>query len=162
MKKMFVTTGTQFPFERLIHEVDRWAGQQSNVEVTAQTANSSLAFSNIKTVKFLAPKEYASLTEEADVIVGHAGMGTIITGFEKRKPLILMARKFALGEHRNDHQQSTVEKFSDIEGVYIANDEQELLALLDRYQELIPANDSHSERRSALVNFISNIISEEC
>ena len=86
------------------------------------------------------------------------GWATIITGFEKNKPLILMARKFKYGEHRNDHQQSTANKFNGVKGVYIANNDNELRDLLSRINELESANDESSENRNNLINYLSNVI----
>ncbi|NRB81595.1 MAG: glycosyl transferase family 28 [Saccharospirillaceae bacterium] len=160
MKKtlIFVTTGTQFPFNRLVMQVNKWAKDEAKVSVIAQTANSDKTYGYIKSVEFLSPDEYDKYTSEAAVIVGHAGMGTIITGFEKNKPLILMARKFKYGEHRNDHQQSTINKFDNVPGVYIAKDEDDLMALLLRYEELLPARIENSKNRNNIINFLSSEI----
>tara|TARA_R110001632_G_scaffold205483_1_gene329211 strand:- start:91 stop:582 length:492 start_codon:yes stop_codon:yes gene_type:complete len=157
---VFVTTGTQLPFNRMIDIVDNWAAAQPNVDVIAQTANSTESYEHITTVDFLSPEKYDEYTTNAEVIIGHAGMGTIITGFEKNKPLILMARKFIHGEHRNDHQQSTVNKFDGIKGIYIANDENELNDLLLRYKELEPASDENINNRANLIGFLKNTIAE--
>jgi len=155
---VFVTTGTQLPFDRLITVVDNWASERTDINVVAQAATSEKLFNNVTTTDFLSPNEYDSYTSKADLIVGHAGMGTIITGIEKKKTLILMARKLKFSEHRNDHQQSTVEKFIDMKGVYIANDEKELLALLCRYEELDAPCDEHTENRDKLINYLSSFI----
>ncbi len=162
MKKafVFVTTGTQLPFKRMIDIVDNWAATEPNVNVIAQTANSTESYEHITTVDFLSPDKYEEYTTTADVIVGHAGMGTIITGFEKNKPVILMARKFIHGEHRNDHQQSTVNKFDGIKGIYTANDESELNDLLLRYKELECASDANIESRTTLIGYLKNVIAE--
>ncbi|MFC3121278.1 glycosyltransferase [Agaribacter flavus] len=155
---IFVTTGTQFPFDRLLNTVDKWAETAKNVKVVAQVAKTNSNFANMETHTFLSPKEYEKLVSEATLIIGHAGMGTIITGFEQRKPLVLMARKYSLQEHRNDHQQSTTDKFTGVEGVYVADNEQELTDLLGCYKSLKPAVGEKIENRRKLINFISNEI----
>lgn len=153
---IFVTTGTQFPFDRLVSQVDKWAEEKHDLEIVAQTAKSEISFNNIKTFDFLSPQEYSNYINKACLIIGHAGMGTIITGFEQKKPLILMARKFEYGEHRNDHQQSTVNKFVNTKGIYIANNEDELLSLLRNYKSLDYAEESNTENRKQLIRFLSN------
>ena len=157
-KLIFVTTGTQFPFDRLLSQINTWAATVPEINVIAQAANSTENFENITTVDFLSPAKYDEYTTNAEVIIGHAGMGTIITGFEKSKPLILMARKFQYGEHRNDHQQSTVNKFNGVKGVHIAHDDNELNSLLSRISELEPASNENSESRNNIINFLSNVI----
>ena len=37
-------------------------------------------------------------------------MGTILTGLDLGKPVVVVPRLAACGEHRNDHQLATVEK----------------------------------------------------
>lgn len=155
---IFVTTGTQFPFDRLVVQIDKWAGEQKGIKVVAQTAKSEKNFKNITTVDFLSPKQYLDYVERARVIIGHAGMGTIITGFEKKKPLILMARKLEFGEHRNDHQQSTVDKFVDTKGIYIANNPTQLFKLLNDFRNLDYAKESNTRNRDSLIDFISQEI----
>ena len=48
--------------------------------------------------------------DAAAAIVAHAGMGTILTALETGKRLLVMPRRAALGEHRNDHQLATVSR----------------------------------------------------
>ncbi|MGP1831949.1 glycosyltransferase [Shewanella frigidimarina] len=155
---IFVTTGTQLPFERLISQVDRWAGVNNNVNVVAQTANSKAKYYHLKSVDFLTPQEYDEYTSLADVIVGHAGMGTIITGIEKNKPTILMARKFEYGEHRNDHQNATVEKFKRTKGIYIAKNDTELNFFLDIHDKLQSAESVDIDNRTMLIEYLSSEI----
>ena len=56
----------------------------------------------------------ASGCEPRTAIVAHAGMGTILTALEIGKPLLVMPRRAALGEHRNDHQLATARRFADL------------------------------------------------
>ena len=45
---IFVVTGTQAPFDRLLHLIDNWSLKQDNYEVIAQTANSNVNFKNMQ------------------------------------------------------------------------------------------------------------------
>lgn len=155
---IFVTTGTQLPFDRLISQVNDWAFGDNSVQVVAQTAKSDKTYKNITTFDFLSPEEYEEYVNKAKVIIGHAGMGTVITGFENNKPLILMARKYEFGEHRNDHQQSTIDKFIDTKGIYVANDENQLAELLGKFETLEPAELNSFIRRDNLIKHLSNVI----
>ena len=66
-------------------------------------------------------------------------MGTILTALELGKPLLVMPRRAALGEHRNDHQLATVRRFAELGSVEVALDESELALKLD---DLAPAHRS--------------------
>ena len=100
---IFVTIGTQTPFDRLIKIIDNIA-LEINEPIIAQVYNSQYKAQNIQTIDFLSPKEFNDLFEKARLIISHAGMGTIITALLKCKPIIIYPRLASLGEHRNDHQ----------------------------------------------------------
>lgn len=86
---------------------------------------------HIRWTAFLTPSQSAECLDEADVIVSHAGTGTIIGALERRKPIIVVPRQTALGEHRNDHQVATARRFGARGLVVVAEDEQSLCAKLD-------------------------------
>lgn len=126
---IFVTIGTQLPFDRLIRIIDNLA-PQLNEEIIAQVYKCGFTPRNIKTVEFIAPDEFNSLFDKARLIVSHAGMGTILSALQKNKPIIVFPRIAALGEHRNEHQLATARKFKEMGTVNVAMDEEELTALL--------------------------------
>jgi UDP-N-acetylglucosamine transferase subunit ALG13 len=156
---IFVTTGTQFSFDRLVATVDTWAKINKDVEyILAQTWQTASDFKYIQTQDFLSPAEYSSALKKSSLLIGHAGMGTIITAHEQSLPLIIMPRKFSLGEHRNDHQLATVTKFEDTCGVYVANNVEEMHSLLDRRSELKKCGEYKPANRTKLINFLKNEI----
>lgn len=128
---IFVTVGEQLPFDRLIRTIDEWSGA-SKKEVFAQIGRSDYTPKYISYKAFLAPEEFKNKFIAAEIIVSHAGMGTIITASELGKPILVMPRQAALGEHRNDHQFSTAKRFSSLNYVTVAFDEAELKTRLDK------------------------------
>ncbi len=156
---IFVTTGTQFPFDRLLLSVQKWAEVNRGENIVAQTCSSNTSFEFMETKDFLSPSEYTTLVSSATVIVGHAGMGTIITAHEFNLPMIIMPRRLAFSEHRNDHQMATVAKFRGTKGIHIAEDEQTLFSLLDKSNQLEPCGNSTPPSRTALTQYLSEQIS---
>ncbi|MGB3209083.1 MAG: glycosyltransferase [Desulforhopalus sp.] len=126
---IFVTVGEQLPFDRLIRAVDNWA-IDSNEIVFAQIGSSKIKPRNIKCENFLEPVEFKNKFESAELVIAHAGMGTIITALELQKPIIVVPRRAELGEHRNNHQLATAEKFMKLEYIEVAFDEAQLLLKL--------------------------------
>ncbi len=126
---IFVTIGTQAPFDRFIKIIDEIA-ENLNEEVIAQTYRSQYQAKNIKTVDFLEPDKFNKLFKEARIIVAHAGMGTIISAMQQQKPIIVFPRIAALGEHRNEHQMATARKMKELGYVHVAFNEKELKNLL--------------------------------
>jgi len=129
---IFVTVGEQLPFDRLVRAVDECA-QKLGQEIFAQIGETEWRPKKIGYEKFLNPDEFNKRFVEADVIIAHAGMGTIITALELGKPIIVMPRKAALGEHRNDHQFATAQRFSKLNYITVAFDETELVEKLEKF-----------------------------
>lgn len=133
---IFATVGTQLPFDRLIRAVDDWAGAAPGREVFAQIGPSRLRPRHIEYAQFVSPQDCAQRFQVATAVVAHAGMGTILTALETGKRLVVMPRRAALGEHRNDHQRATVQRFTELRGIEVALDEIELPIKLDGLNRL--------------------------
>ncbi len=125
---IFLTIGTQEPFDRLIKTVDNLAGQYKNYRFVAQVNSSKYEIKNMEYFDFISPHEFDHIFKESKLIISHAGMGTIISALTNKKPLIIMPRLANLGEHRNDHQIATAKKIKELGYVYVALDEAELAA----------------------------------
>jgi UDP-N-acetylglucosamine transferase subunit ALG13 len=128
---IFCTIGTQAPFDRFLKIVDEVAADIDE-EIVAQVYRSRYVAKNIKTVDFLPPDEFQRLFSAARMIISHAGMGTIISAMQQRKPIIVFPRIAKLGEHRNEHQLATAAKMKELGYVYVANDADELRILLTK------------------------------
>lgn len=102
---IFLTVGTQLPFPRLL-EMFAAAAPQLVDEAFAQTADQDYA-GPIASTPFLQREEFNERYAAARLIIGHAGTGTVLAARRHRKPLIVVPRRFHLGEHRNDHQYAT-------------------------------------------------------
>lgn len=126
---IFVTIGTQLPFDRLIKIIDEMAPELKE-DVVAQVYHCGFIPRNIQTVDFLAPDEFDKIFDKARLVVSHAGMGTILSALQKNKPVIVFPRIAALGEHRNEHQLATARKFKEMGIVNVAMDEEELTSML--------------------------------
>lgn len=110
---IFVTTGTQAPFNRLILAMDEIA-ESLGEEVIAQASGVDFPVKNLKIVEFLNPTEYKKIFKESKLVISHAGMGTIISALKDKKPILIVPRVAALGEHRNEHQFATAKKIEEL------------------------------------------------
>ena len=124
--KIFVTIGTQEPFDRLIKAVDQVAAEHKDIEFIAQTVSSEYVARHMKTFDFITPEEYNKILSDSSLIVSHAGMGTIISALQINKPIIVLSRIARLGEHRNEHQLATAKKMKDLNFVHVADNENDL------------------------------------
>lgn len=133
---IFVTVGTQLAFDRLVNAVDFWSKDHLDVKVFAQIGPSTEKTQYIDSADFLSPAEANKYFKAADLIVAHAGMGSILTALQLNKPILIMPRKASLGEHRNEHQLATAKWLEGKPGIYVANDENVLVDLLNRLSDL--------------------------
>lgn len=134
--RIFVTVGTELPFDRLVDAVDEWAFTEGcHHEVFAQIGPSTRPPAHIRWARFLEGPQFRQLLCAADLTVAHAGMGTILSALQYQRPLIVVPRRASLGEHRSEHQLATAERLSALGRVEVAPDEVELVARLgaDRY-----------------------------
>ncbi|MGO4855242.1 glycosyltransferase [Phaeovulum sp. W22_SRMD_FR3] len=127
---IFLTIGTQLPFDRLTQALDEVA-PQINEPIFGQIGKSAkYRPQNFDSVDLLSPEDFGTRFANARVIVGHAGIGTILSGLKSQKPLLLMARRAAFGEHRNDHQLATCAQMKRLPGLHIAETAQDIFSYL--------------------------------
>ena len=127
---IFVTVGTQLPFDRLIRGVDLWAAEHPDIPVFGQTgtiAGDGYTPKHMEHSSTLPPSRYDELCREADLIIAHAGTGSFIKALTFGTPILAVPRKGALNEHRNDHQIATADQFSGRTGITIV-DEEDMIA----------------------------------
>ena len=133
---IFVTVGAQMPFDRLTSCVDRWAASCGTSDVFAQIGNTDWRPAHMDWTAVLDPSEYRQRLFEADAVITHAGMGTILTALEFGKPIVVMPRRGALRETRNDHQVGTARVLAADRRVTVAWDEHELAAWMQRLDQV--------------------------
>lgn len=152
---IFVTVGTQLPFERLVAAVDAWVAAQSpRPEVLAQVGAGRSDYPHIRCVQTLDAAGYAKAIGETCLIVAHAGTGSILTALDGGVPVIVMPRDPRLGEHRDDHQMQTARQLEKMGRVSVAWSEDELPALMA--DALARAGDGRSARKpgTELVDYL--------
>jgi len=133
---IFVTVGTDLPFDRMLKVIDAWAGERGRADVFAQIGEGGWKPSHIEHSEFLQPPDFKKRFNEASLIISHAGMGTILSALFYGKPILVMPKRASLGEHRNEHQMATAKRMSESGLVSMAADEAELRFMLDRLDEL--------------------------
>lgn len=129
---IFATFGTQLPFDRPLAVLDQWAAANRQVNVNAQTGRTNWTFAHLDCATNLGQSAFAKAFASAQVIVAHAGMGSILQAGESGKPIILMPRRAILGEHRNDHQIDTATEMSVLPKLTVVHGAAGLAAALDR------------------------------
>lgn len=129
---IFVTVGSQMPFDRLIRAVDDWAALHvASDTVLAQIGQAAYAPRAMKAVESMPPARFRELVQECELMIAHAGMGSILTALEFGKPIVVLPRRGNLRETRNDHQVATAQWLASRKGVFVSMTEQDLPAAID-------------------------------
>lgn len=155
---ILVTVGTQLCFDRLVYAVNEWAIEHANEEIVAQIGPTKYRPEKLSYYDFLSPEKADELFRVADLIVSHAGMGSILTALKYRKPILIMPRQASLGEHRNDHQIATAKWFCNTPGITVAKDELEIKDLLNKRSTLSVGVEISNFASLDLINNIKEFI----
>jgi UDP-N-acetylglucosamine transferase subunit ALG13 len=130
---IFATVGSMFPFDRFAAGVDEWVGRSGYANVLVQIGSGRYEPKHAKWVRMLKPADFTETIHRCDLLVAHLGMGSIITAMQARKPVLLLPRQYALGEHTSDHQLHGVDWLRCRPGIWIAEDVPAMHRLLDDF-----------------------------
>ena len=123
---IFLTVGTQLPFDRLVKATDAWAMRFDRDDLFAQIGPSKWRPRHMPCADILDPAEFDRRFASADAIVSHAGVGTMVSAMELGIPLLVMPRRAGLFEHRSDHQLATAKSFQNQKHILVAWDADEI------------------------------------
>jgi len=108
--RVFVSVGTHAQqFNRLVKEADAIAKEKKGMQFFAQIGNCRFEPKNFAFKRFLNEREFEAEIKKADLVISHAGAGTIINAMLHKKKLIVVPRLKSFGEHTNDHQLDLAE-----------------------------------------------------
>ena len=125
---VFVSVGSMMPFDRLVQAMDEWAAANPDVPVEIQIGRGRYEPRHARFVRLMPVDQYRQRVAGARLFVAHAGMGSIISAIEAGKPLLMLARLQARGEHNTDHQVATAASIGARPGLHVAADADDLRA----------------------------------
>ena len=126
---IFVTVGTQDrPFTRLIKAVDE-AVKLGKIkdEVIVQAGVSEYKSEYIKVLNYVPFEEFNKYINNADIIITHGGVGSILSAIKLGKKVIAVPRLKKYEEHINDHQLQVIEKMTK-DGYILSTEDENMIA----------------------------------
>jgi len=136
---IFLTVGTQFPFDRLVRAIDKLKGQGViRDEIFAQVGRSNYTPENFGVYESLDKSVFDKTVQNASAIISHAGMGSITMALEHKKPMLVMPRLSRYREVVNNHQVGIAQRFSQAGHLIVAMDEAELSEKYKQLSTFIP------------------------
>lgn len=161
MSLIFLTTGTQSPFDRFVRIVDHWAGKNPGIRVIGQIGTGRYCPRHIEATPFLRRSDYQTLARDCTLLLAHAGMGSVLSALEHGKPLVMMPRDYQHGECTSDHQFGTARRMVGLPGVYTVHNAAQLIQRLDNHRNLrAPDRMQASSRQLELAQFIMGFIEQ--
>ncbi len=128
MSGVFVSVGSMMPFDRLVQAMDEWAAAHPDVPVEIQIGRGRYEPRHAAFVRLMPVVDYRQRVAAARLFIAHAGMGSIISAIEAGKPLLMLPRLMAQGEHNTDHQLATAASIGARPGLHVATDVADLQA----------------------------------
>lgn len=137
---ILVLLGTQNnSFHRLLEEIEKNIIDGTIAEdVVVQSGYTKFASVNMKIIDLMPSEELEKYQNEANLIITHGGVGSIISSLKKGKKVIAVPRHHEYGEHVNNHQDDIVKIFND-EGYIIGiNDVKDLKKAIIKSKNFVP------------------------
>lgn len=106
---IFVTLGTQDKqFKRLL---DYCEALKTDEKIIVQAGLTEYHSDKMDIRSFIDQEDFEKFIAEADVLITHGGVGTIINALNQNKVVIACPRLSKYHEHHNDHQVEIVDEF---------------------------------------------------
>jgi UDP-N-acetylglucosamine transferase subunit ALG13 len=157
---IFLTVGTQFPFDRLVKAVD-YAVETGLVaeQVVGQIGQTEYHPGSFPALELMEKQTFDGYIRRASAIIGHAGMGTIEMALELGKPLLVMPRRKEFGEVVNNHQFEIAEKFEDLGHILVAYHEYDLAEKIKKLKSFTPKIRKHDTEAviGRIADFLNSI-----
>ena len=158
---ILVMLGTQNnSFERLLKKMDELIEKKViDEKVIVQSGYTNYESKNMRIFDLIPQEELEKYQEQADLIITHGGVGSIVSSIKKGKKVIAIPRLHRYHEHVNDHQKQIVESF-DKKGYIIGIQRiDELRKAIIRAQEFEPKKYEDQEKsNSKILEIIEDFI----
>lgn len=145
---------SEYGLDRLLKIIDELCdeGLLDGRHIVAQKGSSKYDPKNYKSFKLIARDEYQTYIDKADVIISHAGTGSVIPPIKMGKKVIVFPRREQYGEHLDDHQLELADVFTKAGFTLCATDKETLKACITNLNKFKPVVfKSNSENMNKLV-----------
>ena len=156
---IFVMLGTQNnDFHRLLDEIEKNIENGNiNEEVIVQAGFTKYESDKMRIFDVTSKDNLEDLIKKADLIITHAGVGSIEMSLEQNKKVIAVPRLKKFKEHVNDHQKDIEGEFNKRGWLVGINDVSELGIALKNVRDFIPKK-YEKPKSDEIINVIKTFI----
>ena len=155
---ILVLLGTQKnDFYRLLDAV------QKNIEngtikdkVIVQAGHTKYNSSDMEIFDLIPIDKMNNLIDNANIVITHGGVGSIVGALKKHKKIIVMPRLSKYGEHVNNHQQEIVSIFEEKGFIKSINSAEDLTNVLQGIDKFSP--NSYQSNTENIIELITHFI----
>jgi UDP-N-acetylglucosamine transferase subunit ALG13 len=155
---ILVTLGTQDkPFSRLLEAVQRAVDQGALKDrIVVQAGYTKFSSRDMEVFDYIEEEKFAAFLKQADLIITHGGVGTIMTGLREHKKILAAARLAQYKEHHNDHQTQLLEAFARDGYLIYMKDLSDIRPYLKQAETFVPRD--YVPNRDYMVQLIRDFI----
>lgn len=128
--KILVTMGTskEYNFRRLLKIIDLLCDKNviDSKKLVVQSNDEDYIPRNYEIMQTMPNEKFKDIMVSADLVISHAGTGTITTALKLNKKVIVFPRLREYGEHIDNHQLQICQLFEKKGYIMIAKNEKEL------------------------------------
>ena len=157
---ILVVLGTQDKqFKRLLENVDKQI-ENGNIKdkVIVQAGQTKYNSNNMEIFDLIPTPEFEKLIDDADLIITHGGVGTILSAIKKEKKIIAAPRLAKYMEHHNDHQKQIIEEFKKLGYLLDYNDGDDLGKIIKASKKFKPKKFKSNTKN--MIKLLDNYIDE--
>ncbi|MCI8444154.1 MAG: hypothetical protein HFJ37_03145 [Clostridia bacterium] len=158
---ILILLGTQNnSFHRLLEKMDDLV--EKNIideKILVQAGYTKYESKNMRIFDLIPQEELERYQTQADLIITHGGVGSIISSIQKGKKVIAVPRLHKYQEHVNDHQKQIVESFDSKGYILGIKGVEQLEEAIIKVQNFIPVKyDNKQKRNSKMLKIIEDFI----
>ena len=152
---------SEYRFDRLLKMVDELCNEKilKGSEIIAQIGNTDYKPRNYKSFHLLGRDEFQEYMEKSDLIITHAGTGSVIPPLKLGKKVIVVPRLEKYKEHLDDHQLELRDVFTNAGYTLSAENKDELIDAIIKSRNFVPKEFHSNNRRinEMVIDFIEKI-----
>ncbi len=155
----FVSVGNAIqPFSRLIDGVIAIADQLPQPVVIQYGHTTLLGSDGINAFAFMNMDEFIAQVTSAELLIMHAGAGSLIHAIQAGKVPVVMPRLSDLGEHVDNHQVEFTSALAGNRSIVVAHSVAELLDAAEEAQKLQGVFTLKPKQQPKIMNMVGDLL----
>lgn len=155
---ILITLGTQDKeFTRLLDQVQKEI-DKGNIKdkVVVQAGYTKYESKDMEIFDLIDREKFSELISSCDLLITHGGVGSIITGLQNNKKVIVAPRLSKYNEHMNDHQIQITENFSRMKYILPLYENDDLGKVLKQIEKFKP--NKYKSNTKNMIKLVSEFI----